>query len=112
MKADYLDVSYKNVKLSSSLFAFSILFMLLVKPMLERTSFKSLNDLFIAIPILASGVISIIGFIYALKGSQYGKRNPKKRFFGLFGNFIFGFILIMLIIAIVSDFGVIMPMKK
>jgi len=104
MKADYLDVSYKNVKLSSGLFAFSILFIWLVKPVLEGTSFKSLGDLFIAVPVLISGVLSSIGFVYALKGSQYGQRNPKKRFFGLFGNFIFAFILIALIMAIVSDF--------
>ncbi len=104
MKSDYLDVSYKYVKLSSKLFLFSILFVLLVKPLLEKTSFKSLSDLFIAIPIFASGIISSIGFVYAIKGSQFGQRNPKKRFFALFGNLMFSLFLLILIIAIFSDF--------
>lgn len=107
MKPDYLDVSYKYVKLATGLFIFSILFIVIAKPLIVKTRLSTLGDLCIALPILASGVIGIIGFIYGLKGSQYGKRNPRKRFFGLFGNFIFGFILILLIIAIVTDFGVI-----
>lgn len=103
MKADNLDVSYKIVKLSSVLFAFSILYILVVKPILERTSFNGLNDFFVGLPVLASGVMSIIGFFYALRGSQYGQRNPKKRFFGLFGNLLFALLLIMIIISNISD---------
>ena len=104
MKSDNLDIAYRNVKLSTTLFVISILSTWLIKPLLVGSVFSIIGDLLSAGPMLAAGVISSVGFVYALKGSQYGKRNPKKRFFGLFGNFIFAFILIALIVVIISDF--------
>ncbi len=95
---DNLDRAYKIVKLSSSLVAFSLLYVIFIRPFLAETIFQGLNDFFIAVPILASGAISCVGFVFALIGSQYGQRNAKKRFFGLFGNLVFALILIALLV--------------
>ena len=104
---DNLDRSYRIVKRSSGLFLFSILYLWIVKPVLTGTAFEVLNDFLVAIPILVAGTMSIVGFVYAMRGSQYGKRNPRKRFFALFGNFMFSLIIVALFVAIIYDISII-----
>lgn len=101
MKPDRLDQSYKILKLSCSLFAVT-----LVATLFKRTfseSLQELVDLFIAIPILVASVISTKGLYLAIRGSQYGQRNAKKRFFALFGNLMFVAIIAGMIIMIFKD---------
>ena len=105
MKADYLDKAYRNVKWSTRLFTFSLLYIMLLKPITDATVFAGIGNFLSSVPLLSTGVISAIGFIYALMGSQYGQRNAKKRFFGLFGNLCFVLFFVFMIVAIVLDIG-------
>ena len=101
MQPDNIDLSYKILKQSSRLFAIGLV-AVLFKPVFGQF-IQSLVDYVVAIPILISGIISIRGFYLAIKGSQNGKHNFKKRYFALFGNLFFSLIIVLLIISIATD---------
>jgi len=98
---DNLDKSYKIFKQSSMLFTIGIL-AILFKPVFGK-SVETILDLFIALPIFIAGISSIKGFFLAVKGSQFGQKNPRKRYFALVGNFIFASIILLFIVAIIFD---------
>ena len=100
---DNLDRSYKIVKRSSALFLFSLLVLIVINPILQETFSFKLGPLFIVGPIIAGGVMSIFGLYLALVGSQYGQRNPKKRFYGLYGNLLFTLVIVLLIYVVIVD---------
>ena len=101
---DNLDRSYKLLKRSTGLFTFTLLMVIIGKPLLIYLKLNALADFLIGIPILLSGGISFVGLIYALKGSQFGQRNPKKRFLALFGNLIFAALILSILISVFLDF--------
>ncbi len=101
MATDNIVVSYKIFKISTSLFALSLI-SLLFKPVFNE-AFHQILDFFIAVPIFISGAISFRGLYLGVRGSQYGLKNSSKRFFGIFGNFFYAAIILILIVAIITD---------
>jgi hypothetical protein len=110
-KRDYLDIAYRNVKWASGLFAFVLIYMMFLLGLVSHSPLRELSSFFIAIPVVTAGIMATIGLVYAIKGSQYGQRNAKKRFFGLYGNALFSFILIALIVSIIKDLSTKMPVQ-
>lgn len=100
---DNLDKAYKIVKRSSLIWA-GIIVLSAVVTLLSR--FSGLF-LVLGLPVFVGffyvGITSSVGCFYAFKGSQFDRRNPKKRFFGLFGNLLFVAAFFGTIALLISD---------
>lgn len=103
MSVSYTDKSYRHVKLASSLMGFVFVYSIIIKPLVENSFLSELNNLFVAVPFLATCIISSIGLFYALKGRKEKGHSNTKRFFSLFGNLFFVMIFTLLIFSTIND---------
>lgn len=100
---DNLDRAYKIVKRSSLLWVVMVLLLLLGSVMTKWLVLMIGLGLVVVLLFFYMGVLSMVGVFYAMKGSQYNMPNPKKRFFGLFGNLLFVVLFLISILTLIED---------